>query len=397
MSPDPVRRPRRTNYRSKRELGRLSVGRFLMKGIAFCLCLLLAVPAAANSLDDALCRTTSLPVARMDSSEKLCRSFAQALATLPAAMTQEARVLLTPESLAVMGTLTVAWVGSQGVPIVGQAVDAALLSLGVTLLISEAGVLGDCLWRYVNLATAARSKADLDEASAYLARALSIVGINIVAFILTKKVMAKAPQGPPSSPGEFALPQGGRIESSIGRASAPASPSASVRAPALLMAGGPARERETPEREIRPAKKPDPAAFDEWLQQAERRPLPVKPEEPYGFQRRHAGTEELLVKGGGEKVWADGARASDAHLIESKYVEKPDTSPFVIGSTCDDSVRQLIRKKEANQFSRYAAVILDPKTPVVGLEVVVNDSRAVAFFEALLREFRIPGRVVVGQ
>jgi hypothetical protein len=334
----------------------------------------------------------------MDNSEKLCRSFAQALATLPTAMKQEARVLLTPETLAVMGTLTAAWVGSQGVPVVGQAVDAALLSLGVTLLISESGVLGDCLWRYVNLATAARSKADLDDASAYLARALSMVGINVVAFILTKRAVAKAPRGPPSPPREFALPQGGRVaESSIGRASSPAFSASSARAPALLMAGGPEREREPPAREGHPAKKPDPAAFEQWIQQAERRPIPVKPEEPYGFQRKHAGAEELLVKGGGEKVWADGARASDAHLIEIKHVEKPDTSPFVMGSSCDDSVRQLIRKKEANQFSRYAAVILDPKTPVVGLEVVVNDGRAVAFFEALLREFRIPGHVVVGQ
>lgn len=267
-----------------------------MKGIAFCLCLLLAVPAAANSVDAALCRTTSLPVARMDSSEKLCRSFARALTVLPGAMTQEARVLLTPETLTLMGTLTAAWVGSQGVPIVGQAVDAALLSLGVTLLISETGVLGECLWRYVNLAKGARSEADLDEASAYLARALSIVGINVVAFILTKKAMAKAPRGPPSSPGEFALPQGGRIaESAIGRAASPASPVASARAPALLMAGGPGREREPPEREVHPAKKPDPAAFEEWLHHAERRPLPVKPEEPYGFQRKYAGAEELLV------------------------------------------------------------------------------------------------------
>jgi len=101
---------------------------------------------------------------------------------LPGAMTQEARVLLTPETLALMGTLTAAWVGSQGVPIVGQAVDAALLSLGVTLLISD-------------------------------------------------------------SPGEFALPQGGRIaERAIGRAASPASPVSSATAPALLMAGGPGRE-----------------------------------------------------------------------------------------------------------------------------------------------------------
>jgi hypothetical protein len=38
---------------------------------------------------------------------------------------------------------------------------------------------------------------------------------------------------------------------------------------------------------------------------------------------------------------------------------------------------------------------LDPATPVVGLEVIVNDARAVPFFEALLAEFRIPGRVVI--
>jgi hypothetical protein len=209
-----------------------------MKGIAVCVCLLLAMPAAANSLNDALCRTTSLPVARMDTSEKLCRSFVQALTTLPEAMSQEARALLTPENLAVMGALTAAWAGSQGVPIVGQAVNAALLALGVTLLIDETGELADCLWRYANLAKAARSKAELDEAATYLARELSMVGINVVAFILTKKAVTKAPRGPPSPPREFALPQGGRVaETAIERASSPASSASSVRAPAVLMAG----------------------------------------------------------------------------------------------------------------------------------------------------------------
>ncbi len=114
-----------------------------MKGIAVCLYLLLSLPAAANSLGDALCRTTSLPVARMDSSEKLCRSFAHALTVLPAETTHEARALLTPETLAVMGTLTAAWMGSQGVPVVGEAVDAALLALGTTLLVAETGELVD--------------------------------------------------------------------------------------------------------------------------------------------------------------------------------------------------------------------------------------------------------------
>jgi hypothetical protein len=31
----------------------------------------------------------------------------------------------------------------------------------------------------------------------------------------------------------------------------------------------------------------------------------------------------------------------------------------------------------------------------MGLEIITNDARAVAFFDALLKEFGIPGRVVV--
>ncbi|QRK12622.1 hypothetical protein JQX13_22880 [Archangium violaceum] len=85
-----------------------------MKGLALCLGLLLAFSASANSL-------------------QLCRSFSRALAALPATMTDDAKALLTPANLAFMGTPTAAWIGSRGIPIVGEAVDVALLALGVTL------------------------------------------------------------------------------------------------------------------------------------------------------------------------------------------------------------------------------------------------------------------------
>ncbi|WP_257455012.1 hypothetical protein [Archangium lipolyticum] len=264
-----------------------------MKGLAFCLTLLLAFSASANSLEDALCRTTSLSVARMENSEKLCRSFSRALAKLPATMTDDAKALLTPENLALMGTLTVAWIGSQGVPVVGEVVDAALLALGVTLLAGQAVELTQFLWTYVNRAMTARDAAALDEAATYLARALSLVGINVVAFILTKKAMAKAPRGPPPPPGEFALPQGVRIAAgSMERAPSSAS------APAVLMAGGAGSGREPPEREGRPPKKPDPTAFDKWIQQAERKPAFEEPGAASDFQKKHAGTQEILVEGG---------------------------------------------------------------------------------------------------
>ncbi|HSP78316.1 MAG TPA: restriction endonuclease fold toxin-2 domain-containing protein [Myxococcaceae bacterium] len=100
-------------------------------------------------------------------------------------------------------------------------------------------------------------------------------------------------------------------------------------------------------------------------------------------------------KGGGEEVWADGARLDDAHLLEVKHVEKPDSSPFIAGSTCEEFIRSMIREKERIQLKRYAAVIADPETPAVGLEIIVNDARAAPFFELLMHELGIPGRVVI--
>jgi hypothetical protein len=39
--------------------------------------------------------------------------------------------------------------------------------------------------------------------------------------------------------------------------------------------------------------------------------------------------------------------------------------------------------------------ICHPAAPAVGLEVITNDERAIVFFETLLRETNIPGRVVI--
>ncbi|WP_095979354.1 hypothetical protein [Melittangium boletus] len=128
-----------------------------MKAMALCLGLLLAFPASAHSVEESACGGSTLPVARMAHSEKMCRAFSRALAALPAATGAEARALLTPENLALMATMTAAWVGSQGVPVVGQAVDAALLALGVTLLVGQTAELAQCLWLFVNHARLARS------------------------------------------------------------------------------------------------------------------------------------------------------------------------------------------------------------------------------------------------
>jgi hypothetical protein len=94
-------------------------------------------------------------------------------------------------------------------------------------------------------------------------------------------------------------------------------------------------------------------------------------------------------------VRADGARASDAHLLEVKHVEKPATSPYVPDSKCNEDVREMVRLELFGQLQRYAAIIADAATPVVGLEIITNEARAVPYLEALMRQAGVPGKVVV--
>jgi len=82
-------------------------------------------------------------------------------------------------------------------------------------------------------------------------------------------------------------------------------------------------------------------------------------------------------------------------LLEAKFIEQPDRSPFVEGSKIPDFMRERILVRIEDEFLRYAAVINDPNTPVIGLEVITNEPRTVAFFEKLLIRFSISGRVVV--
>jgi len=132
----------------------------------------------------------------------------------------------------------------------------------------------------------------------------------------------------------------------------------------------------------------------EWASQFERRGTPSHSPN-YQYQIKFAGTQEILVQGGGEKIWADGIRVKDGFLLECKFIIKADRSPFIEGSQIPDFIREKIVNRVADEFFRYAAVINDPNTPINALEVIINESSAAPFFQKLLRRYRIPGRVVV--
>lgn len=143
----------------------------------------------------------------------------------------------------------------------------------------------------------------------------------------------------------------------------------------------------------RPPKVPDPRRFAEWANKAPTC-LPQRPDtEPTKFQVRYAGpVEKLLQASSGEKVWADGTRPGDCRILEVKMVTKPESSPYV---RAWKEVHEWIRNDVRREFSRYAAIIRDPASPAVALEVVTNEPRAVPFFQSVLQKMGIPGEVVV--
>jgi hypothetical protein len=113
------------------------------------------------------------------------------------------------------------------------------------------------------------------------------------------------------------------------------------------------------------------------------------------YQIRHAGPEEVKVQGGGVEIWADGVRFEDGYLIETKWVGQPTRSPYVPGSSFPEDIRPMALEDVEKGFERYAAILHDPSTPVVGLEVITNSREAVPYFRSLMERFRIPGRVVL--
>ena len=83
----------------------------------------------------------------------------------------------------------------------------------------------------------------------------------------------------------------------------------------------------------------------------------------------------------------------DTTVLDAKFVDKPNVSPFVPGSDIKPEIRKVIQDKVRNEFRRLSAVIADPAVPFRRLEVRVNDPKAAPFFESLMSEYGIPGAV----
>lgn len=111
------------------------------------------------------------------------------------------------------------------------------------------------------------------------------------------------------------------------------------------------------------------------------------------YEIKHTGFVNYLVSGGGTTIWIDGYRGDT--ILDAKFVQKPDISPYVPGSSCFSRIRENVAIQQASEFQRLANAIHDPNTPFNSVEVITNELAAVPYFEDWLRRFNIPGRVVV--
>ena len=138
-------------------------------------------------------------------------------------------------------------------------------------------------------------------------------------------------------------------------------------------------------------------AVSDWARDFPQRPAVNPGTNANRFQVRECGPDETQVAGGGDQVWADGLIPDDGMLRDAKLTENLTRSPFIDANPhpIPPPVLRSIRDKIDDEFRRYALVINDPATPVTGLEIVTSTQLSVPFWQRMLRQFGIPGRVVV--
>ncbi|MFF9483157.1 restriction endonuclease fold toxin-2 domain-containing protein [Streptomyces sp. NPDC014733] len=92
---------------------------------------------------------------------------------------------------------------------------------------------------------------------------------------------------------------------------------------------------------------------------------------------------------------ADGVRAEDGAAIDAKYIgqQKSCRSPLRVGNVDNvpDFVYESTMKSQEDEARRYAEAFKDPRNKVNHLEVITNDEKAAAYYDAMLAAEHVPG------
>jgi hypothetical protein len=139
-------------------------------------------------------------VANWPFEKRLEESIRRALPKLGPEVQSQIRKILTPEALAVVAAVLVAWVASHAFGI-GEIIDVIIVALGVFaigLAIFE-GL--DHLYEFAASAYRARSIQNLDQAADHFAKAVTFLGIQAVLAVLFRGAPKSYRGGPARTPG----------------------------------------------------------------------------------------------------------------------------------------------------------------------------------------------------
>lgn len=143
---------------------------------------------------------------RMSNTDKLGVAIRHAALRLPAEARDQAMALIDPANLAIMAGALAVWVGAQATP-VGWVVNIAMLGVGVVATGALAVQVARELRDFALGVLGADDTADLRAAGDHLAKAVLLVGVDLVVALLLKKAIVKVrePKMPHLEGGETKL------------------------------------------------------------------------------------------------------------------------------------------------------------------------------------------------
>lgn len=127
---------------------------------------------------------------RMSNSDKLGEAIRHAAGRLPGQARDQALALVDPTNLAIMAGALAIWVGAQATP-VGWVVNIAMLGAGVVAAGAQAVEVARELRDFALGVLGADDTTDLRAAGDHLAKAVAMVGVDLVVALLLKKAVVK--------------------------------------------------------------------------------------------------------------------------------------------------------------------------------------------------------------
>lgn len=125
----------------------------------------------------------------------------------------------------------------------------------------------------------------------------------------------------------------------------------------------------------------------------------------YDYQRYYAGNVVYEVRTGmGRPVHPDGVRPFDCAMLDTKYVEDPNNSPFVLGSRVRENagaqravLSRRIDPQEDDLFKRYSYALRASEdiNPFTSLEIITNEPRSFSYWQYWINKNNVPNATIV--